>query len=47
MGLARIIAASPGHRELHTFGCRECGVWVTEAPSDQFQNTFIVRNPSK
>ena len=30
MDLTRTIAASPGYGELHTYGCRECGVWVTE-----------------
>jgi hypothetical protein len=45
MGLTRTIAASPGYGELHTYGCRECGVWVTEGstPRDQPEGTFIVR----
>jgi hypothetical protein len=30
MDLTRTIAASPGYRELRTYGCRDCGVWVTE-----------------
>ncbi len=30
MGLSRTIPASAGFRELRTFGCRSCGVWVTE-----------------
>ena len=30
MGLTRTVPASPGYSELHTYGCRECGVWVTE-----------------
>jgi hypothetical protein len=30
MGLSRTINASAGFRELRTFGCRDCGVWVTE-----------------
>jgi hypothetical protein len=32
MGLSRTIPASAGFRELQTFGCRDCGVWVTEDP---------------
>ena len=45
MGLARTIAASSGYRELHTYGCRECGVWVTEdcAPRDRLKETFMNR----
>jgi hypothetical protein len=45
MGLTRTIAASPGYRELHTYGCIECGVWVTEgsAPRDRLKETFIDR----
>jgi hypothetical protein len=45
MGLARTIAASPGYSDLRTYGCRECGVWVTEgsAPGDQLKDTFIER----
>ena len=33
---------SPGYRELRTYGCIECGVWVTEgrAPRDE---RFILR----
>ena len=27
MGLIRSIAATSGYSELHTYGCRECGVW--------------------
>jgi hypothetical protein len=30
MGLSRTIPASAGFRELQTFGCRDCGVWVTQ-----------------
>src|ERR1700730_10345252 len=30
MGLSRTINASAGFRELQTFGCRDCGDWVTE-----------------
>jgi len=30
MGLSRTIPASAGFRELQTFGCKDCGVWVTE-----------------
>jgi hypothetical protein len=30
MGLSRIVPASPGSSELRTYGCKECGVWVTE-----------------
>ena len=45
MGLTRTIAASPGYGELHTYGCRECGVWVTEgsSPRDQLKDTFFMR----
>jgi hypothetical protein len=44
MGLTRTIAASPGYRELRTYGCRECGVWVTEggAPRDRLKRTLGV-----
>ena len=45
MRLTRTIAASSGFSELRTYGCRECGVWVTEGspPKDQLEATFIVR----
>jgi hypothetical protein len=38
-------AASPGYRELRTYGCIECGVWVTEgrAPRDEREDSFILR----
>jgi hypothetical protein len=44
MGLTRTIAASPGYRELRTYGCRECGVWVTEGSTlrDQREGAFGV-----
>jgi hypothetical protein len=44
MGLTRTIAASPGYGELRTYGCRECGVWVTEGSTlrDQRKRTFGV-----
>jgi hypothetical protein len=44
MGLTRTIAASPGYSELRTYGCRECGVWVTEGSTrrDQLERTFGV-----
>jgi len=29
--LTRTIARTNGLSELRTYGCRECGVWVTEA----------------
>jgi hypothetical protein len=32
IGLSRTIPASAGFRELQTFGCRDCGVWLTEDP---------------
>jgi len=35
MGLVRIIPASPGYRELQTYGCRDCGVWITEGDSGE------------
>jgi hypothetical protein len=45
MGLTRTIAAGPGYGELRTYGCRECGIWVTEgsSPRERFQETFLVR----
>jgi hypothetical protein len=45
MGLTRTIAASPGYSELRTYGCRECGVWVTEGspPRDRPEHTFGIR----
>ena len=45
MGLTRTMPASPGYRELRTYGCVECGVWVTEgrAPSDERDDSFIPR----
>ena len=44
MGLTRTVPASPGYSELRTYGCRECGVWVTEGSSarDQRQDAFVV-----
>ena len=44
MGLSRIVPASPGWSELRTYGCKECGVWVTEGstPRDQRPDTFVV-----
>ena len=38
-------ARQPGYRELRTYGCVECGVWVTEgrAPSDERDDSFIPR----
>jgi hypothetical protein len=33
MGLTRSIAARAGYYELRTYGCRECGVWITEGSS--------------
>src|SRR5262249_13979451 len=46
MGLTRTIAAGEGYTEMHTYGCRECGVWVTEGstPRDQLKDTFLVAN---
>jgi hypothetical protein len=35
MGLTRTIAARAGYRELRTYGCRECGVWITEGSSSE------------
>ena len=45
MGLTRTIAAGQGYSELRTYGCRECGVWVTEgsAPRDHLKDAFIGR----
>jgi hypothetical protein len=47
MDLTRTIAASPGYSELCTYGCRECGVWVTEesAPKDLFDHALAIRRP--
>ena len=44
MGLTRTVPASPGYSELHTYGCKECGVWVTEGSSarDQRRDMFVV-----
>ncbi len=44
MGLTRTVPASPGYSELRTYGCRECGVWVTEGSSgrDQRPDAFVV-----
>ncbi len=35
MHLARITPGSAGLPDLRTYGCGECGVWVTQAASDQ------------
>ena len=35
MHLNRISNGSGGRPDLHTFGCGECGVWVTEASDDR------------
>jgi hypothetical protein len=45
MGLTRTLAAGQGYSELRTYGCRECGVWVTEgsAPRDHLKDAFIGR----
>ena len=44
MGLTRTVPPSPGYSELRTYGCIECGVWVTEGSTlrDQRQDTFVV-----
>ncbi len=44
MGLTRTVPASPGYSELCTYGCRECGVWVTEGRTtrDRFEDRFIL-----
>ena len=44
MGLTRTVPVSPGYSELRTYGCKECGVWVTEGSSvrDQRRDTFVV-----
>ena len=43
MGLTRTVPATPGYSELRTFGCGECGVWVTEGNNsrDQGQGAFV------
>ena len=33
--LTRTIPGTNGLSELRTYGCRECGVWVTEAADDR------------
>jgi hypothetical protein len=33
--LTRTIPGTNGLAELRTYGCRECGVWVTEAADDR------------
>ena len=45
MGLTRSVPATSGYSELHTYGCRKCGVWVTEGspPRDQLKDTSVVR----
>jgi len=45
MGVTRTVPASRGYSELRTYGCRECGVWVTEgrAPEDERKDSFILR----
>jgi hypothetical protein len=45
MGVTRTVPASPGYSELRTYGCRECGVWVTEgwAPEDEREGSFTLR----
>jgi hypothetical protein len=45
MGLTRTIAASPGYSELHTYGCRECGVWVTEGNTRRDQLASALHAP--
>jgi len=46
MDLTRTIASSAEYRELHTYGCRECGVWITEgsAPRERLGDSFPARN---
>jgi hypothetical protein len=43
MGLTRTVPAAPGYSELRTYGCRECGVWLTEGSTsrDQRHDTFV------
>ena len=45
MGVMRTVPASPDYGELRTYGCKECGVWVTEgrAPEDEREDSFILR----
>ena len=46
----RTIAASPGHSELDIYGCKECGVWVTEPPERSAQTHFqcpLVKFPAQ
>jgi hypothetical protein len=33
--LSRITPGNGGLADLHTYACRECGVWVTEAEDDR------------
>ena len=42
MGLTRTVPASSGYSELRTYGCKECGVWVTEgsSPGDELGGAF-------
>ena len=43
MGLTRTVPASPGYRELRTYGCIECGAWVSEgrAPRDEREDIIL------
>jgi hypothetical protein len=40
MGLSRIIPAGAGFRELQTFGCKDCAIWLTEDPSASKRDNF-------
>ncbi len=37
MSITRTTPGSPGIRELQTYGCKNCGVWVTEASDARYQ----------
>jgi len=45
MGLTRTIPGSPGLSELQTYGCKACGVWVTETKDrrNQREGQFSAR----
>ena len=45
MELTRTIPSSPGLREMQTYGCKDCGVWVTVAndATNPHERHFMMR----